>query len=821
MDNEDQALSRQLLAHVVFEEQRTQSLKEHLKNVTELSELLCPIPEWRSILRIIGMGHDAGKSEEKIQENFRNILAHGNQVHQHGMDHSTAGGQIMREWIPNRTVSDLVSMVIYFHHGLADCVNLETGEGLREHRAQKQIDYEQIKERFFQICDREELKKDCEAAQRDFFILEKQMAEFMEKYKKTGCGNRYFFIGLYLRMMLSVLIDADWTDTSCFFQKIPLPKRKSGMQIKQVWQTCTDHFEEYLKQTIQKNPENGTALSACRQSISDLCRQVADSDQNFYRLTVPTGAGKTLSSLRFALHRACNTEKQHIIYIAPFNSILIQNAEEIRKAVGDPGLVLEHHCNVVCEPDEEEKFRRLIERWDSPIIVTTAVQILNTLFSDKKSCIRRMHVLCNSIIIFDEVQALPFKCMELFHQAVNFLGEFCNTTVVLCSATQPTLAPLSRNNICPCTEMAGEWNVYTETFDRVYIVDKTRMCPNGMEIPDLCEFAMKQADVYESVLVILNTTKSARDLFQALKEQGTEEYTCFHLSNNMCPQHKLDTLTRIRAALAENRKRETGKKIICVSTQVVEAGVNFSFGAVIRSKAGLDSIIQAAGRCNRHKEFMKLGMVYIVEMSKSAENLEHLAQIRVAQAALQRLLDEFNQNSEIFKNRLDSQESIKRYYRIYFEQMKGCSEGAFYLKGTSKTLVDLLGKNSSGREAYRRHYKKEMHSKFAQAFKTVGQAFQVIENNYKISIVVPYNEEAKNWIAQLSSAEANWMGWKEKSGILKKLQRYTVGISESRKKTLEGVLYMVCDNEIMVLSDGYYDSDIGVSDSPRLSFCSY
>ena len=166
----------------------------------------------------------------------------------------------------------------------------------------------------------------------------------------------------------------------------------------------------------------------------------------------PTGAGKTLSSLRFALYHAKKMQKQRIFYIAPFNSILEQNADEIRKATGMPSAILEHHCNVICEDDEEEKYRSLTETWDSPIVVTTAVQILNTLFSGQKSCIRRMHSLCNSIIIFDEVQAIPTRCTELFNLAVNFLSQFCDTTVVLCSATQPTLALLKENNVCECQE---------------------------------------------------------------------------------------------------------------------------------------------------------------------------------------------------------------------------------------------------------------------------------------------------------------------------------------------------------------------------------
>lgn len=196
---------------------------------------------------------------------------------------------------------------------------------------------------------------------------------------------------------------------------------------------------------------------------------------------------------------------------------MIQNAEEIRKAIGKADVVLEHHCNVVCEEGEEDQYRKLTETWDSPIIVTTAVQILNTLFSAQKSCIRRMHTLCNSIIIFDEVQAIPVKCMELFNLAVNFLTQFCGTTVVLCSATQPTLAPIKENNICECIEMAGRPEKYANAFKRTDIKDATELYPGGMEIEDLSEFVKEKTEQYQSTLVILNTTACAMNTFQQLK----------------------------------------------------------------------------------------------------------------------------------------------------------------------------------------------------------------------------------------------------------------------------------------------------------------
>ena len=211
--------------------------------------------------------------------------------------------------------------------------------------------------------------------------------------------------------------------------------------------------------------------------------------------------------------------------MAPFNTILEQNAAEIRKAVGEESYVLEHHCNV-CHDDteKEENYKKLTESWDSPIIVTTAVQMLNTLFSGQKSSIRRMYSLCNSIIIFDEVQAFPVRCTELFHLAVNFLVQFCNTTVVLCSATQPSIARLAENNLLECEEMVGNADHYTEKFRRTRIIDQTTRVPGGMSAEDLRDFILDAAGRFDSVLAIVNTKAAAREVYQDLKSYVSDEY---------------------------------------------------------------------------------------------------------------------------------------------------------------------------------------------------------------------------------------------------------------------------------------------------------
>ena len=805
----EEVLSERDLAHVDYETQRCQNMKTHAGNVALFAGEACAISELRPLIELTGLLHDAGKLGAENQDDFENILKLGNEVHKRGLDHSTAGGILAQELIKAWPVSEFISTLIYFHHGLGDCINLENGRSLRELRQEKEIEYGLIKEKFFEIYDKKLLEKYCSAAIVSYKSIYEKVKSFIKKcdLSQQKYGNGYFFMGMYLRVVLSLLIDADWTDTACFFQDILLSKRISAERTQEIWKECIDNFAQYLEKEVRNNSDNGNLLNSFRQEISDSCREASEKDQKLYRLTVPTGAGKTLSSLRFALYHARKTKKQHIIYIAPFNSILEQNAEEIRKAVGNSSVVLEHHCNVVCEDREEEKYRSLTETWDVPIIVTTAVQILNTLFSDQKSCIRRMHTLCNSIIIFDEVQAIPVKCMELFNLAVNFLTQFCGTTVVLCSATQPTLAPIKENNICECIEMAGRPEKYANAFKRTDIKDATELYPGGMEIEDLSEFVKEKTEQYQSTLVILNTTACAMNTFQQLKAICPQEYELFHLSNNMCPQHKLDTLKSIKQIL-----NKQSKKIICVSTQVVEAGVNFSFGCVVRSKAGLDNIIQAAGRCNRHKELGRMGTVFIVQMSEKAEKLSYLQEIRNAQAALQKVLEDYKNNSLKFRDTLDSEEAIKAYYLNYYSQLR-TNETKFPIDKQTTTIIELLGENKVGQLQYIRRNGEKIKTKLPQAFLTAGQAFEVISNDYKVSVVVPYNDEARELLDKLSQ---DYLEIEEQKKILKKLQRYTVGISEKRKEKLGNAIYEICNGEILVLCDGYYDKEVGVVDEPNM-----
>ena len=810
------------LAHVDYETKRTQDLRTHLENVLCLAEQNCPLDILKNLICVATILHDAGKVSDDFQEYMEEVLRSGKKVKRH-VDHSSAGGYIAEKITCGSVVSQIIGIAIYSHHGLCDCIDFESGKTISEVRKEKGLDFETIEKRYFEICDKDMLVELMKAAHKDLKKIYQAVDNFVCTLQEGKAGDKEFYLGMYERLILSVLIDSDWSDAAYFSEKTFLSFRLSDKKVQEVWGEAISNFDNYMKKLVLGN--SYSSLNQYRNDISDLCYRAAMTENSLYRLTVPTGAGKTFSSLRFALSHAEKYNKQHIFYVAPFNSILEQNAADIREAVGQQEFVLEHHCNVVQENREyEENYRKLTENWDCPIIVTTAVQMLNTLFSGQKSSIRRMYTLCNSVLIFDEVQALPVRCMELFNLAVNFLSQFCNTTVILCSATQPSLAKLKENNIIDCPEMAGDVGQYSGAFKRVEIVDKTKYIPGGMQIEDLKNFVLEQFEKYSSVLVIVNTKMTAKLLYEAVKDVWDEEETIYHLSTNMCPQNRRDELSSIKVVLKEK------KKIFCVSTPLIEAGVNFSFECVIRSLSGLDNIIQAAGRCNRHGEQKFLGRVYIIKLSLNIEQTDKLREMKRAQEACERLLYEFHEQKECFDGALDSQAAIRRYYQLYYHELGeeitkypvsksgedtiNNSVLKLGLKGTN--LVNLLGKNDRGSNQYKRyHVGKSPQPLLRQAFKTAGEYFEVISDDEKVSVVVSYDEEAERLIRELENTNIDLTGRKQ---ILRKLQSYTVGISQYMKDKLNHAIYSPGDSGILVLNKDYYDKKVGVIGNPKINF---
>ena len=434
------------------------------------------------------------------------------------------------------------------------------------------------------------------------------------------------------RLLLSILIDSDRWDSACFEYGINSTEEERRPN----WNDLLNTYETYAKNTLNSDEW----INKKRSEISDICKEKAAMKTGIYRLSVPTGGGKTFSSLRYALRHADINSKERIFYIIPYNTILDQNAEDIREALNQYEGILEHHSNIVLENDEEQlNYKKLTERWDSDIILTSMVQFLNTLFRKENSNTRRMHRLTNAVFIFDEVQALPINCKGLFERAIIFLTSCCRSTVLLCTATQMELDLPQK----PIELMGTEENLISlnRTFKRVeYIPQIEKTFTNEQVAENLCDIIENK----KSVLMISNTKASAWDIFEKtcnmLNENGYEfieieygmsdkeiqerakqsedfEILCVHLSTFFCPAHRKAYIKWIK-----NWTKAEGR-VLCVSTALIEADINVSFPVVVRSIAGLPSIIQAAGRCNRNMEQSpNVGQVYIWRLKE--ENLNVL-----------------------------------------------------------------------------------------------------------------------------------------------------------------------------------------------------
>ena len=666
---------------------------------------------------LAGLVHDAGK----YTAGFQNYLV--NQVGQRGsVNHTFAGVRLLLERYFRAdaedfsgVASELLALAAGGHHGLFDVVDERQKNGFQHRMSKDGIGYEEAADAFFRSCaGREELD-------RRFQLALKELTPVLERIcSMTGeeaDDERYdqetaFYSGLLSRLLLSAVMEGDRRDTAEFLNGTRFPARRGGEELEELWNAHLIRMEEKLDQLPQDSP-----IDRARRTISDQCRQAAERPSGVFRLNVPTGGGKTLSGLRFALAHARRHRKQRIIFTAPLLSILEQNAAVIRDYIQDDRLILEHHSNLIrteedCQRLDEREL--LTETWESPVIVTTLVQLLNTLFSGKTTAIRRFHSLCGSVIVIDEVQTVPSKMLSLFSLAVNFLSEICGTTIVLCSATQPCTERIEHPIHSPIPDIVPYDPAVWEVFRRTDI-----QSVGTMSLEQISGFVQEKLESVDSLLIVCNKKSQAEYLYGLLKGGDA---ALFSLSAAMCAAHRRDALDKLRKALGQR-----GKKTVCVSTQVIEAGVDISFACVIRLSAGMDSVIQAAGRCNRSGEAGPgvLAPVYLVQCQN--ESLAMLPDIQRGQGATQELLAEFAVHPERYHDRLDSDQAIGYYYRaLYRREPEGHHD---YALKDRPSLFSLLSLNGYCTEAPRYY--------FRQAFRLAGSLFQVFEEN-TTDVVVPY-----------------------------------------------------------------------------------
>ncbi len=802
-------------------------LSQHLSDVSKITGKFAAKIDMKEQGEIIGLLHDIGKTSQEFQDYIKSAVGllspdEDDYVDAAGLrgkvDHSTAGAQLInREIAHNGKESEFVAQVLSLclashHSGLIDCISPD-GKDTFSKRMDKEQEKTHSEEVFGKL--REQTKEHIRSRlqSKDF------TREVIERLKslKTADDSKEtlsFKYGLLARFLFSCLIDADRLNTAIF--EIPkLAKLLNHGKYKD-WTVLINRLNEKLSAF---KPEG---INAVRQKISQTCYDFAVSPKGLYQLTVPTGGGKTFASLIFALHHAGKHKMNRIIYALPFTTIIDQNAEEIRKVLEEKDkkgeylnrVVLEHHANLM--PDKETVRQKVLsENWDAPIVLTTNVQVLEALFGSGTQSVRRMHQLANAVIIFDEVQTLPVKCVQLFNTAVNFLVNNCGSTVVLCTATQPLLDKIEpKSRALPITteqQMIPNARQLFDDLKRVEVKDKTKV--GGWSNEEVKELAEKKVVESGSVLVVVNTKTSARDIYLQCKQ--IDNVATYHLSTNMCPAHRMHVLDQVKSCLIPWDFGLYGppKPVICISTQLIEAGVDISFGSVIRFLAGLDSIAQAAGRCNRHNEqYPKQGEVFIINPAE--ENINRLEDIRIGKEKTERLLGEFKNNPARLGNNIISPEAMEQYYQYYFYQRAekmNYPVTADSPVGREDNLFNLLSVNSLSVAEHKRIKGEYPSIPLRQAFMTAAKSFQAIESITR-GIVVSYREEGKDIVNELCSAYELEKQYK----LIRRAQRYSVNVfPDVLKRLQEHAIHEVqTGSGILYLDDRYYSDEFGLSEIP-------
>lgn len=764
-------------AHICETDGSMQTVSEHCRGTAAYAKKALQGISLGNTAYLAGLLHDMGKMTEEFSTYIKKAV-NGEPVRKGSVNHSFAGCRYLLEKYhkdisnPSSFVAaEIIAYAIGAHHGQFDCVN-EDGELGFKHRLLKIIAYTEAKENFLSGCAGNQIvnnlfEKATEEIIKVVQILNQKILTHVQQELRNQEG--YFYLGLLTRLILSSVVEGDRRDTAEFMAGIDYPEYNVD------WQELLAFAEEKLCTLPAEKP-----IEKARRSFSDQCARLGEMELGVYRLNLPTGAGKTLSSLRAALSHAAKQKKKRIIFVMPLLSIIDQNADIIRQYIKNPDFVLEHHSNVLREEesdtDELNRDELLMENWSAPVIITTLVQFLNTLFSGRLSCVRRFQALSDAVIVIDEVQTVPIKMLSLFTLAVNFLSKVCHTTVVLCSATQPCLEE-TKHSLLPAKDLVPFDAALWKVFERTKIVEG-KTC----RIDDLGDYITSQ--LKGNLLLVCNTKKEAALVYQQL--DGVERY---HLSASMCMAHRQRTLQKIENALEE------GRTFVCVATQVIEAGVDISFKQAIRVIAGMDSIIQTAGRCNRHRE-TENSEVQIVRCTD--ENLSKLKDIKDAQDATLALLNLFNRNPERFNNDLSSDEAIRQYYKnLYDNQKEGAMDGII----NGKNLFEMLSDNSS-------FIPEECEEKYClnQAFKTAGKTFTVFETE-TYDVIVPYGK-GKHLISELGTERARY-DFLYKKDLLEQLKPYTISIYSYQKKQLQeqGALYEPNESCVLVLQETYYDED--------------
>jgi CRISPR-associated endonuclease/helicase Cas3 len=730
-------------------------LDDHLRSVAKIAGELASKFGSQGWGRMSGQWHDLGKYQDTFQDYIRDKTgyekenAHIEQGYNR-VTHSTAGAIHAIETF-GPVMGHIIAYLISGHHaGLPDW---DGGRGSLKFRL------EQGKDEYQSSL--------CNQIPSDILAGEQLTLPVQTNSSQT--------IALWIRMLFSCLVDADFLDTEAYMSPEKFVSRPRSEPLQKLQSALLSAFEARARETTKSE------LNSTRTKIRQMCIDAAQRQPGMFSLTVPTGGGKTLSSLAFALQHAVIFDKRRIIYAIPFTSIIEQTAKVFSDILG-PHFVLEHHSNLdIDERKETGKNRLASENWDFPLIVTTNVQLFESLFASRTSKCRKLHNLVNSVIILDEAQQLPRDFHKPITEAMNQLSEHFGVTWVLCTATQPVLG--EEKDALGRVLLQGVKNVREIVSDPSSLAKKLKrvqvIMPNPNDKPISWVELSDQLSEEPCVLAIVNSRSDARRLNDLLHDKENN----LHLSANMCAEHRSLVLQEIRARL-KARSNGDSRPLRVVSTQLIEAGVDVDFPVVYRAIAGLDSIAQSAGRCNREEKLDTLGKV-IVFIPETAVPIGFLRQGAETTISLLR--------GNLIKDPL-SPESLTLFFTHMNAKGNRDKHGICELLTAAKPRLD---------------------APLSLAFRSAAEKFRLIDDT-GVSLIAPFKNSDQSetpieiWLSMLDKdSNAKW--------IYRKLQRYSITVPENLARKLEAIGVVYTKAGLRVIEDSYYHPVWGLKSPQKLA----
>lgn len=677
-----------------------QTLEEHSARVAYMAGIYAKEFNSEGFGRFLGYLHDIGKARSSFQGYLMRQNGIDDKDYDYG-DHSHSGAGacwgIYRG--PFQKLEKIFAYILAGHHaGLPDWSGGETPAGALNIRLEleKSVIEEEPVSKWIADHSSEWIKS----------LPTQPPWQFDSKCKEGEfCKSDLSF---WIRMLYSCLVDADFLDTEHFMDDKRSRDRKGYADL----EILADRFFANLDAKQGSAPQ--TEVNALRAKIREACETAAMKTPGIFTLTVPTGGGKTLSSTAFAFRHSLRYGKKRIIYVIPYTSIIEQTSNTLRHFLGE-GDVLEHHCNF--DPKKETPRSQLAsENWDAPVVVTTSVQFFESLYSGKSSRCRKLHNIANSVVILDEVQLLPSHLLLPIIEAIRQLTDHYGVTLLLSTATQPKF---------PGLDLSSDREIIPKELDLYAKLKRTQIeWPSDLRAVTQWEEVAEEISRFDQVLCVVNTRKDCRELYN-LMPSGT-----IHLSAGMCGEHRTKVIDMIKSRLAK------AEPVRVVSTQLVEAGVDFDFPVVYRAFTGLSSIAQAAGRCNREGSLPHLGKVVVFVPPKQSP----AGELRKAEDTLREMLA--CHSPEIV--------NTPKGYGAYFKSLYG--------------RMNHLGENF-------RTFFIENSLQYEFQFREGDKNFQMIDDQISVSITVRYGDN-DTLIDQLRIVGPN-------RETMRALQRYTVSIPRS------------------------------------------